>query len=205
MSKSAFPRLHKAIKLAVKGHNKQDRDGESALPYVTHPVDVLSLVRYEAGVTDEDVLCAAVLHDTLEETDLKADKIEDKFGDRVAELVKELTREEPDEATMQLPEDEVWKIRDGMMMAEIDRMSHDAKVIKLADRCSNLRNAFKSKSGAKLARYIDQSRRILEHIDREVSPPLWDCINQMVEDGGGQKAKRKNLQTNGAHTPSIAG
>ena len=179
MSKPAFSKLHRAVRFAAKAHKKQDRDGKSPLPYVTHPIEVLSLVRYQADVTDEDILCAAALHDIVEETEYDISDLSDRFGKRVAELVQQLTRDEPDPSG--LSEIELAKIRDALMMDEIDRMSNEAKIIKLADRCSNLAAAFKSKSGDKLHRYIKQSLEILEHIDRKVCPPLWDRINDMVE------------------------
>ena len=206
MSKSASPSLHRALKFAVKAHKKQDRDGDNPLPYVTHPIEVLNLVRYEAGVVDPDVLCAAVLHDVVEETDHDLDEIEDRFGSRVADLVRQLTREEPDEETRKLPEEELWRIRNAMMMSEIDRMTDEAKLIKLADRYANLENAFKTKSGARLDRYVGQSAQILEHIDRSVCVVLWDWINQMVKEhkpiSNGQPAKKKKGPL---ETPSIAG
>jgi len=179
MAKPAFPKLHKAVRFAAKAHKKQDRDGKNPLPYVTHPIEVLSLVRYAADVADEDILCAAVLHDIVEETEYDLSDISDRFGPRVAQLVKQLTREEPDPAG--LSEAELAKIRNALMMSEIDHMSNEAKIIKLADRCSNLAAAFHSKSGEKLERYVKQSREILLHIDRKVCPPLWDRINEMVE------------------------
>ncbi len=191
--------LRKAIKFAFKSHRGQDRDGVAALPYITHPIDVLNLLRYEAEVTDETVLCAAVLHDTVEEADVTFKDIEKEFGKKVSDLVKELTREEPDEELRKLPEKELWKIRNTALLLEIDKMSDNAKRIKLADRCSNLTAALKTRTGEKLERYVGQSRQILAHIDREVSPPLWDRVQRMVGIGESTASpKRKNLRDNGA-------
>jgi (p)ppGpp synthase/HD superfamily hydrolase len=181
MPRPALPLLHKAVRFAVKAHKKQDREGEMPLPYATHPIDVLNIVRFDADVRDESILCAAALHDVVEEAQVPLKDIADKFGPEVAELVQQLTREEPDEETQKLPEDELYKIRSAMLMAEIDRMSDSAKIVKLADRCSNLRTAPFTKPADKLTRYVDQSRELLKHIDRSVCPVLWDRINQMVE------------------------
>lgn len=71
---------------------------------------------------------------------------------------------------------EIWALRSDMLLAEIAQMSPDAQQIKLADRLSNLREGFRTKAGEKLARYIRQSRQILEIIPREVNPGLWDAI-----------------------------
>lgn len=178
MSKVAFPKLHKAVKAALKKHKKQERDGTSPLPYITHPIDVLNLVRYVGHVEDEEVLCAAVLHDVVEETKWDGKDVADKFGLRVSALVGELTREEPN--TDDLPDEEIWAVRTRTMLEEILRMSPEARLIKLADRCSNLQAALASKTGADLYRYIRQSQLILEAIPNEVSPALHQKAQTMA-------------------------
>lgn len=184
--------MHKAIKLAAKAHKKQDRDGADPLPYITHPMDVLTAVRYDAGVRDEDLLCAAALHDVVEATGVALGEIERGFGKRVAQLVKELTREEP--SHLPSSEEELWAVRNELMMNEIDQMSDDAKLIKLADRYSNLRHYAKPEE--KKARYVEQSRAILARIDREICPALWDTIQDLVAGASGERAgaRRRNLK-----------
>lgn len=178
MPKVELPLVHRALKRAMKAHKKQDRDGSSPLPYVTHPVDVLNLVRYDAGVVDEEILAAAVLHDVLEETTETPDALGKEFGKRVLQLVKELTREELDRAG--LNDEEVWHLRTQAMLEEIDRMSNEAKLIKLADRASNLRAALLTRDGEYLSRYVRQSHLILDHIDRSVCPILWDRVRDLA-------------------------
>ena len=178
MSKVALPLVHQALKRAVKAHKKQDRDGDAPLPYVTHPIDVLNLVRYDASVIDEEILAAALLHDVIEESDLTSADLEIEFGPRVARIVRELTREEPDRTG--LSPEEIWQVRTQAMLEEIDRMSLEAKVIKLADRASNLRSALLTRSGDALLNYVRQSYFILEHIDREVCPILWDRVKDLA-------------------------
>ncbi|HVT11584.1 MAG TPA: HD domain-containing protein [Fimbriimonadaceae bacterium] len=178
MAKVGLPLVHRALKRAVKAHKKQDRDGEFPLPYATHPVDVLNLVRYDGGVTDEELLAAALLHDVVEETDLTVEDVAAEFGTRVARIVKELTREEPDRTG--LSPEEIWQIRTQTMLDEIDRMSDEAKIVKLADRASNLRAALLTRSGEALNSYIRQSHLILAHIDRSVCPVLWDRVKDLA-------------------------
>lgn len=177
-----YKQLQKAVKIAAKAHRGQERDGDHPLPYITHPIDVLNRVRYDAGVTDEDVLCAAVLHDLLEETDIELSDIDEDFGPRVAGLVKQLTRLELlSEERARLTELEIWKKRTELLLHGVSQMSNEAKIIKLADRCSNLFNALKTREGDKLYRYIRQSEMIRDSIDRSVSPPLWDQIQAMID------------------------
>jgi (p)ppGpp synthase/HD superfamily hydrolase len=157
------------------------------------------LIRYEADVHDEDILCAAILHDTLEESDVTEKQIEKAFGKTVLDLVKEVTRGEPDAEMRKLPEKELWKLRNEAMLLEIDKMSDSAKIIKLADRCSNLTAALQTRTGEKLERYVRQSQAILDHIDRSISPPLWDRIQRLLATVESTlPPRRKNLKENGA-------
>src|SRR6476619_6159984 len=95
MGEVSFPRLHKAVRWACKLHKNQDRDGKSPLPYISHVLEVVSNLRYVGGITDEEMLCGAALHDVIEQSGVAPKRIEDKFGIRVAKLVEEMTREEP--------------------------------------------------------------------------------------------------------------
>jgi (p)ppGpp synthase/HD superfamily hydrolase len=183
MTNVGLPLLHKAIRRAFKAHKSQDRDGEFALPYITHPIEVVNILRYEGRITDEEVLCAAALHDVVEETaaddpESALQKLEKKFGPRVARIVREVTREEPDRTG--LSPEEIWQLRTHLMLQEIDQMSREAKTVKLADRLSNVRNALATRSEDKLFKYIRQTQLILQHIDREVCPPIWEEIEKLA-------------------------
>lgn len=172
-----YKRLDKAIVFAAKRHAGAERDGEAPLPYITHPVEVLLLLRTVGGVTDEDLLCAGVMHDLIEETATKLSEIEEVAGPRVRALVKELTRVEPgEEETKGLSKDEIWTLRANLLLDEIGKMSPDARQVKLADRLANVREAKRTKIGYKLDRYLAQSRRILEIVARDTNAPLWDAI-----------------------------
>ncbi len=174
--------LHKAIKWAEKLHRGQDRDGPAPLPYLSHPVDVACKLRYLAGVEDPTDLCAALLHDTVEECGVHPAKIAKKFGSEVEGLVRELTRTEPSEADAAgLTPEQLWELRSRLLLEDIRRMSPRAQRIKLADRLSNLEAARATRLGDRLDRYVRQSFLILEAIPRDVSPPLWDAIRQLLE------------------------
>lgn len=170
-------KLDEAIRWAAELHSGQVRDGDAPLPYLVHPIDVLSNARYVGGVTDPDMLVAAVLHDTVEESGANLDEIEGRFGKRARELVGELTRREPTaEETAGLSAKEIWKLRAEMLLQEISKMSPDAQTLKLADRLSNLREAKRTKKGDKLERYLWQTGRILEIVPKTVNPGLWESI-----------------------------
>lgn len=181
MATGEYPKLQKAVRWAAKQHKNQYRDGEHPLPYITHPIDVLVNLRYVGGVTDEDLMCVAMLHDVVEETGTPLEEIEDRFGLRVRELVQELTRREPTpEETAEKSEEQVWKLRAAMLLKEIARMSPEAKTVKLADRLSNVIEAQRTKKGHKLDRYIAQSRSILGIIPKETNEGLWTAIETRI-------------------------
>jgi guanosine-3',5'-bis(diphosphate) 3'-pyrophosphohydrolase len=172
-----YSSLSAAILFAVEKHDGDFRDGDFGLPYSTHPIEVCSLLRYVGGVTDPDILCAAILHDVLEESDTKPAEIESKFGLRVSLLVNELTRTEPsEEEASKLSKEDLWRVRSNLLLSEIAAMSTDAQNVKLADRLANLRQAKVTRKGEKLRRYERQSKKILEIIPKTVNPSLWKAI-----------------------------
>ena len=129
--------LDRAIVFAVKAHHNTERRGKG-FPYIVHPMEAVEIV---ATITsDQELLAAAALHDTLEDTDVTVEQIREAFGDRVAELV----HAESDQLNGQVftgseNESETWHQR---KQAAIDRLAaapHDAKIVALGDKLSNMR------------------------------------------------------------------
>lgn len=184
-----YPRLDKAIQLAAKLHAGQEREGDAPLPYVTHPIEVLVYLRYLGGEKDENLLCAAALHDVVEESDAKISDLAKEVGERAAGLVKELTRREPTaEERKGLDKDAVWALRSRMLLDEIRELSPEAQRVKLADRLANLREGKRTKAGPKWDRYAGQTEEILRLVPRERNPGLWDAIRQELDKGPGSGA-----------------
>lgn len=84
-------RFHKAFEMAVKAHENQVRLLTGS-PYIVHPLAVMGILR-NFGVQDEDILIAAVLHDVVEDSSVKIEKVKEQFGDRVADLVNQVTKD----------------------------------------------------------------------------------------------------------------
>lgn len=178
-----YPLLDKCILAAARWHAGGERDGHHPLPYITHPVEVVTCLRVIGGVLDEQLLCAAALHDVLEETSAKPKDLEELAGKRVLDLVQELTRQEPDdEETTGLTKREIWLLRAERLLEEISQMSPSAQQVKLADRLSNVREAIRIKPPEKLERYLWQTFQILKIVPREVNPGLWDAIRAEIGD-----------------------
>lgn len=123
--------LMRAARLAAKAHGAQTRKG-SSLPYVVHPFSVAErLARGEgipAAADRRTMMLAAILHDTLEDTDLPPAQIEAEFGKTVLAVVRELTQDKSLEKS----------VRKRRMVEECGGWSLEAKVVKLADRWDNM-------------------------------------------------------------------
>jgi guanosine-3',5'-bis(diphosphate) 3'-pyrophosphohydrolase len=123
-------KLLEAIRFAAEKHRNQRRKDSEHSPYINHPVEVVQLLWEVGGVRDVDVLLAAVLHDTIEDTDTRPEEIRDRFGDEVLSFVLEVTDDKS------LPKSE----RKRLQIVHAPHKSYGAKLIKLADKSCNVRN-----------------------------------------------------------------
>lgn len=120
--------IKEAIEFATKAHEGQFRKGIKR-PYIVHPVEVADIV---ATMTqDEEVICAAVLHDTLEDCKgVTAEILRETFGERVASLVQ---HESEDKS-------KTWEERKSATIQRLREASWEVKMIALADKLSNIRD-----------------------------------------------------------------
>ncbi len=124
--------LDRAIVFAVKAHAGTERRGKG-FPYIVHPMEAMEIV---ATMTpDQELLAAAALHDTVEDTDVTVEQIRAEFGDRVASLV----AAESDEAVEGVSEEDSWHARKQAAIDRLARAPHDAKMVALGDKLSNMR------------------------------------------------------------------
>ena len=124
--------LDRAIMFAVRAHAGTERRGKG-FPYIVHPLEAVEIV---ATMTpDQELLAAAALHDTVEDTDVTIEQIRAEFGDRIASLV----ASDSDEKVSGVSAEQSWVIR---KQAAINRLSHasrEAKTVALGDKLSNMR------------------------------------------------------------------
>ncbi|KAF4522188.1 hypothetical protein B566_EDAN007336 [Ephemera danica] len=109
-----FEALLKCVNFAALKHSRQRRKDAEETPYINHPIGVANILASEAGVTDLEILQAALLHDTVEDTDTTPDELEQYFGARVRDIVMEIEH--------------------------APNISREAKLVKLADKLYNLRD-----------------------------------------------------------------
>ena len=124
--------LDRAIIYAVKAHAGTERRGKG-FPYIVHPMEAVEIV---ATITpDQELLAAAALHDVVEDTDVTVEDLRREFGDRIASLV----ASESDVEVEGVSEEDSWHAR---KQAAIDRLAaapHDAKIVAMGDKLSNMR------------------------------------------------------------------
>lgn len=120
--------IDEAIGFASKAHEGQFRKGTKR-PYIVHPIEVADIVR--TMTKDEEVICAALLHDTIEDcADVTREMLEEKFGKQVAFLV---AQESEDKS-------KTWEERKGATIQHLREAPMEVKMIALADKLSNMRD-----------------------------------------------------------------
>ncbi|BFZ15421.1 hypothetical protein BsWGS_18460 [Bradybaena similaris] len=124
----------RCVNFAAIKHKDQRRKDEQQTPYVNHVIGVAYILISEGGVSDLSVIQAALLHDTLEDTNTTFYELHAEFGEDVANLVKELTDDKS------LPKLE----RKRLQVVNAAQASYKAKLIKLADKLYNLRDLRRS-------------------------------------------------------------
>ena len=124
--------LDRAIIYAVKAHHNTERRGKG-FPYIVHPMEAVEIV--STITPDQELLAAAALHDTIEDTDVTIEDIRREFGDRIAELV----HAESDQFMEGVSEEDSWHDRKQTAINRLAAASHDAKIVAMGDKLSNMR------------------------------------------------------------------
>jgi guanosine-3',5'-bis(diphosphate) 3'-pyrophosphohydrolase len=158
LDREAFSNFVRALAFASRKHSQQRRKDADASPYINHPIALVSILAVEAGINDCDTLCAALLHDTIEDTDTSVEELVEAFGGHVASLVQEVTDDK------RLPKAE-RKLRQVQHAAHL---SPKARPVKLADKIANLRDVADSPPAnwplARRQEYFDWAKQVVDKI-----------------------------------------
>lgn len=158
-------RVISAISFAADKHRNQRRKDIEASPYINHPIALANILANEAGIEDEKVLVAAILHDTIEDTETTAQELADLFGDDVTAIVLEVTDDKS------LPKAE----RKRLQVEHAPTISRRAKLVKLADKIANLRNIAASPPAdwplQRQQEYFDWAKAVVDGL-RGIHPTL---------------------------------
>lgn len=131
---TGYVELLDAITFAAAKHRNQRRKDAEASPYINHPLQLAHVLATEGGVIDLTTLMAAVLHDTVEDTETSYDELRERFGKKVADVVMEVTDDKA------LPKAE----RKQRQVEHAPHMSKRGALVKLTDKTCNLRDVASS-------------------------------------------------------------
>jgi guanosine-3',5'-bis(diphosphate) 3'-pyrophosphohydrolase len=152
-----LPLILHSLEFAAEKHRGQVRKDADATPYIQHPIALATLL-WETGIHDAEVLAAAILHDTIEDTQTTHEELEKKFNRSVADLVAEVS----DDKRMPKADRKQKQIDDA------PHKSSRAALIKLADKISNLRDIARSPppdwSIERRRQYFDWARAVVKKL-----------------------------------------
>jgi guanosine-3',5'-bis(diphosphate) 3'-pyrophosphohydrolase len=150
--------LLKALSFAAYKHRRQVRKGSEPIPYINHPIALADLLVRTANVRDPEIIAAALLHDTVEDTCTTAEELKAEFGPVISQLVAELTDDK------RLSKEE----RKRQQLEHASSLSPRARIVKLADKVCNLRDIVQDPpAGWPLERkqqYFDWAKSVVDKI-----------------------------------------
>ena len=168
--------LIKALAFAAHKHRDQRRKDAEASPYINHPIALANVLCNEGGITDTNVLCAALLHDTAEDTQTTPEELTEQFGKAIRDIVMEVT----DDKSLHKAE------RKQQQIEHAAHASHQAKLVKLADKISNLRDIVSTPpAGWDLNRkqeYFEWAKKVVDQV-RGTSAPLESVFDACFASG----------------------
>jgi guanosine-3',5'-bis(diphosphate) 3'-pyrophosphohydrolase len=150
--------LMDALAFSARKHRNQRRKDVDASPYINHPIALARVLAVEGGVTNHRTLAAAILHDTLEDTETTYEELKEQFGRAIADVVREVS----DDKTLSKAE------RKRLQIEHARHLSRRARLVKLADKICNVRDmASHPPHGWSLERrreYYDWAKKVVDQI-----------------------------------------
>jgi guanosine-3',5'-bis(diphosphate) 3'-pyrophosphohydrolase len=176
LNDDSLKQIFDALQFSADKHRKLKRKNKHATPYINHPIDVARILVTVGGVNDTDIICAALLHDTIEDTQTTEKEIEDIFGTKVKDYVVELTD------NMELSADR----RKEMQAKSFPHKSTGAKLIKLCDKISNVSDVIHDPpvfwTHSRRLRYLDSAEQLLDAI-RGTNENLERKLDEIIAEG----------------------
>jgi guanosine-3',5'-bis(diphosphate) 3'-pyrophosphohydrolase len=155
----------KAAAFAAHKHRDQRRKDAAASPYINHPIALANILANEGGILDAVVIVAALLHDTLEDTETTPEELQELFGSEVTSVVVEVTDDKS------LPKAQ----RKQLQIEHAAHISGRAKLVKLADKIANIRDVADAPPAdwplERRREYFDWAKQVVEGLG-DVSLPL---------------------------------
>jgi len=148
--------LFDTLAFAAHKHRAQRRKDKEASPYINHPIALADVLANEGGVEDPVTLCAALLHDTIEDTRTTYQELRKAFGKEIADVVMEVT----DDKSLRK------YVRKRRQIEHAPYLSRRAKLVKLADKICNLRDVNRSPpvqwSQGRRRKYYEWAKQVID-------------------------------------------
>lgn len=151
-----------AFTIAFDAHNGQKRD--DGTPYIAHSVRVMEILTDELGVVDTNTLCAALLHDVVEDTEVSYEELLEKMGLEVELMVKLLTK-------TGLTKEQYY--------SNLSQASESVRLIKCADRLDNIRD-MKTWNEKRRAKYLAETREYVIPLAEKTNAVLLQKLRELV-------------------------
>lgn len=168
--------LLQVIDFAARKHKDQRRKDEEASPYINHPVYVALLLAEVGKITDPEILAAAILHDTIEDTETTPEELEANFGPRVRKLVEEVSDDKS----------HTREVRKQLQIDHAPELSPDAALIKLADKIANVvdigHSPPKNWPLKRKTEYLDWAEQVVRN-GPKISPALEQYFANVLSEG----------------------
>ena len=166
----------KAANFSAQKHRRQRRKDEFSSPYINHPIEVSLLIAEIGGIDDPEVLIAALLHDTIEDTKTTSKELEVEFGKKVCDYVLEVSDDKS------LP----WEERKRKQIENAKHLSKGATLIKIGDKISNVTDVINNPSDdwdlKRRLEYLDWSERVIDNCPK-VNNKLENRFKEIIQHG----------------------
>jgi (p)ppGpp synthase/HD superfamily hydrolase len=166
----------KALHFAADKHRDQRRKDVEASPYINHPIEVAEILARVGGVTDIVTLQAAILHDTVEDTNTTPEELEEAFGPEVRGVVEEVT----DDKLLEKVD------RKRLQIEHAPHVSERAKLVKLADKIANVRSVTEAPPAKwpieRRREYLDWTEKVIAGL-RGCNPALEELYDRVLAQG----------------------
>jgi guanosine-3',5'-bis(diphosphate) 3'-pyrophosphohydrolase len=163
-----------ALDFAAYKHRHQKRKGINKIPYINHPIKVAELIANKIENPGMEMIQAAILHDTIEDTSTIFNELSEKFGLKIAQIVNELTDNMSDP----------YSVRKRLQIEKASKLSYEARCIKIADKICNINDILYSRVGwlkSRKIRYVKWSMKVIDQI-RGTSKELEDEFDKLISE-----------------------
>ena len=166
----------KAAHFAAQKHREQRRKDEYASPYIIHPISVALAIAQIGDVDDPEILAAALLHDTIEDTDTTSEELEEQFGEQVCKYVLEVSDDKS------LPKAE----RKKRQIEHAKTLSKGAALIKLGDKISNVTDVLDNPPVGwdinRRKQYLDWAEKVIDNCPK-VNDRMENKFQEIIKQG----------------------